>query len=86
MTEHVSWLEVVADLDVVGAEKEQEFAKVRALHGSLRLLGEECCLYIFHGLAVGACLSEVFLSALAREDCLAVASEAVWPEVTKPHD
>ena len=40
-------------------------------------------MYIFHGLAVGACLGEVFLSALAREDCLAVASEALWPEVTK---
>ena len=40
LTEHVSWLEVVADLDVVGAEKESEFAKVRALHGSLRLLRE----------------------------------------------
>ena len=46
----------------------------------------ECCLYIFHGLAVSACLSEVFLSALAHDDCLTVTSEVVWPEVTKPCD
>jgi len=52
--------------------------------GVFAFFERECCLYIFHGLAVGACLGEVFLSALAREDCLAVASEALWPEVTKP--
>ena len=57
LTEHVSWLEVVADLDVVGAEKEQEFAKVRALHGSLCLL-QEGVLPVHISWSCGQCLPQ----------------------------
>ena len=59
---------------------------MRALHGSLRLLREGVLpVHNRYGLSAGSCvgaLSEM----LAREDCLAVASEAVWPEVTKHCD
>ena len=40
LTEHISWLEVMADLDMVGTKKEWEFAKVHTLHRSLHLLQE----------------------------------------------
>ena len=56
------------------------------MKGVFAFFERECCRCIFHGLAVGACLSEVFLLAVAHEDCLAVASEALWPEVTKVCD
>ena len=56
------------------------------LKGVFAFFERECCRCIFHGLAVGACLGEVFLLVVACEDCLAVTSEVLWPEVTKVCD